>query len=145
MEDKKEIGPSLVQICAWQGKLLPKQYLNLVRSRWMRSYRHTNDYMKLVDSAAYYCAYSVYVELILNRPNTIVRLALLEEDDDVALGFSVVEGNCLHYVEVPRVNRRQGIGRALVPEKIEWFTHLTKIGMRIWSTKAPDAKLNPFM
>lgn len=144
MENKKEIERSLVNICAWQGKLLPKQYLNLVRSRWMRSYRHNNDYMKLTDAAAYYCAYSVYVERILARPNAIVRLALLDEDDDVALGFSVIEKNCLHYVEVPKVNRGHGIGRALVVEKIDWFTHLTKIGMRIWSTKAPDAKFNPF-
>ncbi len=144
MADKEEIG-ARVQICAWAGRDLPKQYLNLVRSRWMRSYKHSNDYMKLVHSEAYYCAYSVYVENVLNRPNTTVRLALLEEDDDVALGFSVVENTCLHYVEVPKVNRGQGIGRALVPDKIEWFSHLTKIGFKLWAEKAPDAKFNPFM
>lgn len=141
---ENSIEPSLVEIYAWQGKLLPKRYLNLVRSRWMRSYRHCNDYMKLVDAAAYYFAYGVYIENILRRPNTVVRLALLEEDDDVALGFSVVEGSCLHYVEVPKSNRKQGIGRALVPDRIDWFSHLTKIGQRLWSTKAPNAKFNPY-
>lgn len=142
MEDKEQ---SLVEIHQYPGKHLPGQYLNLVRSRWMRSYRFSNDYMRLTHAGAYYQAYGVYVMSILGRPTTKVRLAVLEEDNDVVLGFGVMDGTCLHYVEVPRAYRRNGIGTHLVPRKIEWFTHLTKIGMKLWSTKAPHARLNPFM
>lgn len=142
MEDQEKVE---MEIHAHEGKYLPKQYLNLVRARWARSYRHNNDYMKLVQADAYYNAYSVYIMHILNRPSTTVRLAVLQEDPDVVLGFSVAEGNFLHYVEVPTAYRRQGIGRSLVPEKVEWFSHLTKLGMRLWAEKAPNAKFSPFI
>lgn len=133
-----------LEIHAHEGKHLPRQYLNLVRSRWMRSYRHCNDYMKLVDADAYYNAYGVYVLHILNRPNTIVRVAVLGDDADVVLGFSVMENEVLHYVEVPKVYRKQGIGRNLVPGEVKWFSSLTKTGVRLWAEKAPHAKFNPF-
>lgn len=136
---------AMVEIHAHEGRHLPKQYLNLVRSRWMRSYRKCNDFMRLIDSAAYYQAYSVYVDVILNRPTTTVRLAVLQEDHDVVLGFSVAEGNKLHYVAVPVLNRRQGLGRNLLPEKVEWFSHITKIGLKLWPIKFPDAKFSPFI
>lgn len=141
---KEAIEPSMVEIHAHEGKYLPAQYLNLVRSRWMRSYRHCNDYMKLVDPAAYYQAYGVYILNILSRPTTVVRLAVLQEDHDVVLGFGVAENTLLHYVEVPTAYRKQGIGRNLVPEKVEWFSHLTKLGMKLWSLKAPHARFSPF-
>lgn len=147
MENKEEdIEGQLaeVEIHAHEGPHLPKEYLNLVRSRWMRSYRHCNDYMKLVQADAYYNAYGVYIINILNRPTTLVRLAVLGDDHDVVLGFGVAEGNTLHYVEVPTAYRRNGIGRNLVPEKIEWFSSLTKVGMKLWAEKFPYAKFNPF-
>ena len=134
-----------IEIHAHEGKWLPKQYVNLVRSRWMRSYRRCNDYMRLVDADSYYHAYSNYITVVLGRPRTIVRLAVLSDDNDVALGFSVCELKVLHYVDVPKVYRKKGIGRSLVPEQIEWFTHLTRIGARLWSTKAPHAKFSPFI
>lgn len=142
MENNQE---SLVEIHLYEGRHLPKQYLNLVRSRWSRSYKHSNAYMKLVYAEAYYNWYSVYIMHILNRPNTVVRLAMLADDLDVILGFSVIEGDALHYVEVKGDYRRMGIGRNLVPEKIVYFSHITKIGARIWATKAPYARFNPFV
>lgn len=146
MENKKApIEEGMVEIHLYEGRKLPEQYLNLVRSRWKRSYRHCNDFMKLVYAPAYYQAYSVYIENILNRPTCEVRLAVLADDNDVVLGFGVAERNVLHYVEVPTAYRKNGIGRNLIPEKVEWFTHLTKIGLKLWGRKFPDAKLNPFI
>lgn len=144
MEDKKE-AVGRIEIHVHKGRLLPRQYLNLVRARWMRSYRHNNDYMKLIDSDSYYQAYSKYIMSILGREETIVRLAVLEEDSDVTLGFGVSENTTLHYVEVPTAYRRQGIGGGLVPTDIKWFTHLTKTGIKLWAEKFPQAKFNPFI
>lgn len=144
MENKEEIGSSEIEIHLHEGKHLPKQYRNLILSRWMHSYRRGNDYIKLINPQAYYSAYEVYILHILNRPLTSVRLAVLADDHDVVLGFGVSEGTMLHYVEVPKAYRRNGIGANLVPEKIEWFSHLTKIGMKLWAQKSPYAKFNPF-
>lgn len=142
---EKENPETLIGILAFPGRNLPTQYQNLVRSRWVRSYKRDNDYMKIVHPPGYYFAYNNYVALIMNREKTVIRIAALDEDDDVVLGFSIVEGNVLHYIHVPKSYRRQHIGTMLVPEGIEWFTHLTRIGMRIWSTKAPKARFNPFL
>ena len=145
MANKKEEALDLAAIVAYAGRTLPKQYLNLVRSRWMRSYKTCNDYMKLVHSPGYYFAYSNYVSQVLNRDNTLVRLAVLDEDEDIVLGFSVCSGHILHYVHVPKLYRKQGIGTMLMPDEVEWTTHLTKIGMRIWASKYPNIRFNPFL
>lgn len=142
---EKENTETLIGILAFPGKDLPTQYKNIVRSRWVYSYKKENDYMRVVHSASYQFAYSNYVALIMNREKVVIRIAALEEDDDVVLGFSVVEGNVLHYVHVPRAYRRRHIGTMLIPDGIEWFTHITKIGFQIWSTKGPNANFNPFI
>ncbi len=94
-----------IEIFAYPGTRLPKQYINLVKSRWIRNYRTQNDFMKMVHAPCYYSAYNVYISNILNR---------------------------------------QGIGRLLVPEYIESFSHITRIGIQIWHKKFPRAKFNPF-
>lgn len=142
MANKKE---AVVEIIAYPGISLPKQYQNLVRSRWMRNYKSDNDFMKMAYAPAYYAVYSKLVSAILNRPSTIVRLALLQDDSDVVLGFSIMESSVLHYIHVPKGYRRKGIGRLLVPEYIEYFSHLTKIGINLWHMKFPKAKFNPFI
>ncbi len=78
------------------------------------------------------------------RPNTLVRVAVLSDDPDVALGFSVSEGHVLHYVHTQKDVFRQGIARSLVPFEVKVLTHLTKTGMMLWSTKLPEAIFNPF-
>lgn len=138
--------PTMFEIHCYEGKHIPPQYKAVVRSRWIRTYRHCNDYMKLIYAPAYYSAYEVYVERILERPNVEVRIAVLQDDVDVVLGFSITETpDILHYVEVKRIMRRNGIANALVPEKIRYFTHLTKLGLRIWSQKNPEARFSPFI
>lgn len=142
--EKKE--DALVEIVSYRGKDVPAPYLNMVRSRWARSYKTGNDFMKLVHPPGYYFAYSNYIALILQRPDTEVRLALLEEDRDIALGFAVLQGTILHYVHVPKPYRRQHIATMLVPvEDIKWITHLTRVGMQIWSWKLHNALFNPFL
>lgn len=142
MEDKDGVE---IEIHSYQGKSVPKEYINLVRSRWIRSYKKDNGYMKLVHPPSYYFAYNNYINLVLERKDTIVLLAVLEEDNDVVLGFSVTERNILHYVHVPKAYRRQKIGTMLIPRGIEWTTHLTKIGMRIWSVKGANIRFSPFL
>lgn len=125
-------------------KSLPQKYLNLVRTKWMRSFRYGNVYIKLTDSNSYFKAYSPYLDRLIYQPQTTVRLAVLDSDQDIVLGFSVTSGNVLHYVFVGKDYRFQGIAKLLVPFDITEFTHLTKTGLKLWSTKAPQAKFNPF-
>lgn len=135
---------SLVKLLAFPSKHMPKAYVNLVLSRWVRSYKRDNDFMKIIHPPSYYSAYSNYVKAVLARPHSQVCFAVLQDDTDIVLGFSVLEHKTLHYVHVPRAYRKEGIGSMLVPEDIEWLTHITRTGLKLWGTKLPNAKFDPF-
>src|ERR1700751_1866539 len=53
-------------VLAFRGKDLPDQYLNLIRSKWMRSLRTGNDFFKLASAKEYYQAYGLFIPKILS-------------------------------------------------------------------------------
>ena len=144
MGDKKIVGSSY-QIIRFSGGKVPDTYKNFILSKWMRSYRYNNDYMMLVDSDCFFAAYRRYLLSILFDKRSAIRLAVLSDDHDVALGFSAIcNESVLHYVYVHKDHRRTGIGKNLVPIEVKSFTHITKTGIRLWPTKVPEAIFNPF-
>lgn len=138
------VEESTYSVISFPAFQLPERYLNFVRSKWLRTLRHGNDYFKLSDSDSYYEAYQRYIHILLSRSKSVIRLAVLTEDQDVALGWSLIEGDVLHYVYVQHEQRNKGIGRSLVPVPISTITHLTKSGMNAWHNKLPNAVFNPF-
>ncbi len=74
-----------------------------------------------------------------------MKLAVLTDDRDVVLGFSVSRGKVLDYVHVQKDLRKQGIGTALIPLGIDTITHLTKSALPIWGSKYGSWKFNPFI
>lgn len=118
--------------------------LSYIYSKWLRSLRYDNDFFRLIDHRAYWPAYQHYIFRLLSRRETMLRLAVLTEDPDVILGFSVFRGNVLDYVYVHKHQRRLGIGTRLLPPGVETITHLTKTGMSIWGSKYGSWKFNPF-
>lgn len=132
------------RVLSFPSSKLPTAYIGLVYSKWLRSLRYGNDLFRLIDADSYYKAYHRHVSLVLEHPNTVIRIAVLSDDHDVVLGFSVSRGNVLDYVHVHKDQRRLGIGRSLVPDGIEWITHVTKTGLTIWGSKAGHWKFNPF-
>lgn len=124
---------------------LPGNYRALIFSKWLRSLRYGNDFFKLVDAEGYYDAYRRLIDSLLAKPDAEVRLAVISDDRDVVLGFSVSRPGILDYVHVHKDFRKQGIGRALAPKGIGTVTHLTRVGMSIWESKMPGVKFNPFV
>lgn len=139
---------SRYRVIAFLGPDLPMNYIGLVYSRWMRSLRYGNDFFKMADSDTYYQAYERYIQVLLRKPNTLVRLAVLADDEDVVLGFSIsrssTEEHILDYVHVHKDCRKLGIARKLVPNDIDTITHVTKTGLSIWGSKFSHWKFNPF-
>lgn len=131
-------------IISFPGKSLPASYTNVVLVKWMRSLKYGNEFFKLINSDDYYASYQKYIQLLLNRSDSVVRLAVLSDDNDVVLGWSLIEGDILHYVHVQAEQRNKGIGKMLVPIRINIITHLTKTGMNIWNKKLSHAIFNPF-
>lgn len=138
------IEASSYSIISFPAATLPLQYQNFVKAKWKRSLRHGNDYFKLSDSDSFFRAYERFINHLCARPDCVIRLAVLTEDRDVVLGFSISEGHTLHYVFVQYEQRNKGIARSLVPMRIDVITHLTKAGMNIWHSKLPDAVFDPF-
>ncbi len=118
---------------------------NYIYSKWLRSLRYGNDFFRLSDPEHYWTAYQRFVGAILDNPETKLKMAVLSDDPDVILGFAVYRGTVLDYIYVHRDQRRQGIGKALLPEGIDTITHLTTTGLSIWGTnKYGNIKFNPF-
>lgn len=144
MGDTETLESATYTVTKYQGHEVPRQYLNYIYCKWSRTYRNGNDYIKLAERGMYFSAYRNHITHILLKTLSTVRIASLTDDIDVALGFSVVRSNVLDYIYVQKDFRKEGIGRQLLPKNIEVFTHLTRMGMKLWSTQLPKAKFNPF-
>lgn len=133
-------------IVKYPADALPEQYVNFILSAWKRSLREGNEYFKLAKYSAFFDAYNIYLNNILDDDRAVVRMALIDDSRDVALGFSVCRDSILDYVYVTKDNgaRRQGIGKLLVPNNIDTITHLTRTGLTIWGNKYPKWTFNPF-
>jgi GNAT superfamily N-acetyltransferase len=131
-------------IISYSASTLPIQYVNMIFSKWLRSLRYGNDYFKLINSDAYFLHYNEFVFRILKNPAAIIRLAVLTDTPDVVLGWSISRGPILDFIHVHKDQRKQGIGTALMPKGISTITHITRIGMSIWSSKYPELIFNPF-
>ncbi len=131
-------------ILTFPSKEIPEAYKGLLFSKWLRSQRNGNYYYKAADSAAYYSAYHHYIENLLAKPDSKIRLAVLTDDHDVVLGFSVHRGAVMDYIYVHKDMRNNGIGTALIPTGTETFSHLTRTGDTIWKKKYKTWVFNPF-
>lgn len=121
-------------------------YRNLIYTSYLKSLRFGNDWFKDIESDRYYQVYHSIIEGLLARPTTELRIALLNEDQDICLGWSLCEETTLHYVFVKGDidARYHGIGRDLIPTPIHKITHLTRIGRELWKKKLPGAVFDPF-
>lgn len=142
--DTEANAQSSYSVIAFQGAKLPEGYRNVVLSNWLRSLRQGNDYFKLVEPKSYYEAYERYVKHIIQRPDTLLRMAVLSDDHDVVLGWSCMERKVLHYVFVRSEQRAKGVGQALTASGFEVITHITRAGIQIWNEKYKQVTFNPF-
>ena len=119
-------------------------YYGFIFSNWLFTLRWTNDWFFLIHKPTYYSIYRKVISNIISAPECKVNIAILDDDPDLALGWSVYANDVLHYVFVKRDLRKQGIGRSLMPKGINRITHLTVSGAVIWKTKIPKLKFDPF-
>ena len=116
----------------------------MIYSDFMKSLRYGNPWYKLIDSDCYFGVYPKLIDGLLARANSLVRLACLSDQLDTCLGWSLSEGDKLHYVFVKLDQRNQGIGQSLIPKDFLQVTHLTQVGQAIREAKFPETIFNPF-
>ena len=114
-----------------------------ILATWLRGLRFGNSWYKLIDSQVYFAVYHAVLESILSQEKTVIKIACLQDDPEVILGFSAYTGNRLHWVYVKQAWRNLGIARKLVPSTTDTVSHLTEVGRIILIRK--KLKFNPFM
>ncbi len=146
MTEPLKLVESYYSIISFSSKELPEKYVAMVYSKWLRSLRFGNPLFKAIDSNVYYNQYHHYIEILLCKPSSVTRLAVLSDDHDVALGFSVSREDVLDFVHVHKDQRKQGIAKKLVPAKTTTFSHITLTAIDIWrkNSKYKHLKFNPF-
>lgn len=110
---------------------------------WLRGLRYGNSWFELIESVVYFKVYHDFIESILNRPTTVIKIACLKDDPEVILGYSVYSGTSLHWVFVKKAWRSIGIARSLVPTNTTTVTHMTNVGLSILK-KHKNVIFNPF-
>jgi hypothetical protein len=131
-------------IIAVAGSSIPTEDQGVIYSRWLRSHRYGNFLFKMIPSDTYYEKYKRYIEILLHKPESEVRLAVLTDDHDIVLGFCVHRDTILDYVHVHYTCRNARIGWHLVPEKISCITHYTYVGARFATARYGGFKFNPY-
>ncbi len=128
-----------------------EQYKPLILATWLRGLKHGDEFFSLVDPKAYYSVYSRVILTLLKRPECRARLAVIADEPDTVIAWTVFEGNALHFIFVKRggkgelAGRGRGIATSIFPEGVDTFTHITKIGKSIWRNKKyKELKFNPF-
>jgi hypothetical protein len=90
--------------------------------------------------------YSRVLDLILTNPEVFVKIAHLPDDEDIIISYSIVQYkelfNILHFVYTKKMWRGQRAHLKLLPEKFDYYTHITKQWLAIMP---PNTTYNPFL
>lgn len=132
-------------ILSYKASELPKNYEGMVYSKWLRTLRRGNPvFSKMDTSGPFYEQYHEFLEKLLAKPDSVIKLAVLTDDHDVVLGFSASREDVLDYVYVQPEQRNQKLSNALIPEGITTFSHITNMWFPIWQSKYKHWQFNPF-
>jgi len=120
-----------------------------ILSTWLKGLLYGGDQVyRRIPKDIYFSNQHKLIERILTSPQAEIRLAVLKEDPDVILGYSVYRvlesAFVLDWVFVKKEWRGVGIAKSLMPPIVTAVTHLTRIGAGILE-KNPKVIFNPYL
>jgi len=115
---------------------------NFIFASWLRGLYYGDSWLSEVPKAIFMAHYHKVIDFILAKPATIVKIACLQEDPSVILGYAVMSDVAIHWVFVKKNWRKIGIAKDLTPSNLTTATHSTKVGMSIMKRK--NWVYNPF-
>lgn len=118
---------------------------NFILATFLRGLYYGDSWFSQIPKDVFMDNYKYIAEALINNPNTVVKIACLNEDPDVILGYSILGTNyqTIHWVYVKQAWRRKGIGKSLTPTNLAIATHLSELGRELL-LKYPGAIFNPF-
>lgn len=120
---------------------------NFILSTWLRGLYYGNSFYNEIDQDSYFTNYDSIIKKILTKPDVIVKVCCLKEDDQVILGYCVAEKKenyfICHWVFVKSIWRSIGIAKDLLNFfDIDVVTHLTDSYIK---NKPKRIKFDPFL
>lgn len=118
---------------------------SFVLATFLRGLYYGDSWFSLIPKSIFMNNYKTIAVMLVESPKTTIKVACLKEDPDVILGYSILGSNfnTIHWCYVKSAWRKQGIGRALLPQFPSTVTHLSALGKSLMS-KFPTAIFNPF-
>lgn len=116
---------------------------SFIYSTFLRGLYYGNPFYGAINKTAFFEHYPKVLDHILSKQDTEVKVACLADDEDIILGYAIIENTVLHYIAVKESWRMQGIARKLLAgSEIATVTHSTKPGASIIKKKGWE--LNPW-
>jgi hypothetical protein len=109
-------------------RLITADDLPFIYATWLKGLRYGNATYKQIDKTVYYTKYQVVIKALLGSSNVIV--ACLTSDPETIVGYSVSNGDTLHWVYVKESWRQLGVATLVVPNSVHKVSHLTDIGAK---------------
>lgn len=89
-----------------------------------------------MDQDLYYKEYSKHIERLINKPGTMIDVAVLEDAPDLDIGYIVYNNQTLYWASVKRDYRKQGILNTLLKNMdFTTYTGSTPVGLAIGKKK----------
>lgn len=118
---------------------------NLIFSTWLKGLYYGDSWFSQIPKNIFMNSYKQVIIRAMTDPAISIRVACLKDDLDVVIGYSVLskDGKAIVWCFVKSPWRKQGIGRALLPQSPQYATLLTTLGKELIK-KVPGLVFNPF-
>jgi len=119
---------------------------NFILATFLRGLYYGESWFSLIPKQIFMTNYKTVANVLINSPNTVVKVACLKEDTDTIIGYSILSSDyqTIHWVQVKKLWRGKGIGKSLVPAYPVAVSHLTDLGRKLL-IKFPNTVFNPFI
>ena len=122
--------------------------LNFIRNSWAKSYYKGAEYVDFLSPNEFNEKHRPIREEILNRPNIALVVACSANEQDLILGWILVEkpsrGTTLHYLYVKEAFKKEGVFDELLEKTLKdppvMVTHMTDRASKIIAAKADRFK-----
>lgn len=116
---------------------------SFIYTTWIKGLYSDSGWWRSIQKNVFTSFYSLVIKKMLHNPDVSVRVSCLADDPDIILGYSVSEGNRLHFVFIKPDWRGKGLGilKSLIPKAINEVTSMTKAGKK---RMLPDWNYQPF-
>ncbi len=119
---------------------------SFIMATFLRGVYYGHTWYEQIPKELFMDAYKKLAEDAWNSKYVQFNIACLKEDPNVILGYSVLSADrkAVLWIFVKAAWRKQGIGRSLLPETIEFTTHLSLLGQQLIKEKFTNIAFNPF-